>query len=203
MRKAIKKLGMILGLKGLLSVLSVTTVVLALVSYTADVVITPTAQLIEGVTSETWTIYVNEVDQYRYLPDGSGTPAGSSKPADGTSTYAFTVTADSDKVCAVQIELTSAVDSGKFSKFQITVEKWNSTSSAWESETLYSAATGSAAKPYIDGLSAGPVDAGYVHQSTGATEYYLVVVQYSYDLVDTTDLITVTFQYTPLPQDSF
>ena len=201
--KLARGLGILLGVKGLLCFLSMTSVVLALVSYTADVTIDPMQQFTRGATTATWTVYVNDVDEYRYLP-GSGTPAGSSKPtfdSGDTSTYAFRVATDTAKVCAVKIELTSAVDNTKFSKFEITVERWDSGSSSWVSETLYTAATGSTTKSYIDGLSAG--DAGYVHQSTGTTEYYLVVVQYSYDLVDSTSQITVTFQYTPLPQDSF
>ncbi|MFQ5621698.1 MAG: hypothetical protein ACE5FT_07730, partial [Candidatus Nanoarchaeia archaeon] len=108
---------------------------------------------------------------------------------------------DADKVCAVKIELTSAVNSSKFSKFQITVMRWNATASAWQDETLYAAATGSTTKSYIDGLTAG--DSGYVHHAASLTRYYLIKVTYSYDLVDETTQVTVTFQYTPLPQDSF
>ena len=116
-----RKLGTVLGLKGLLCLLSMASVAVALVSYTADVTITPTKQFTIGATSATWTIYVNDVDGIRYLP-GSGTPAGSSKPtfnSGDSSTYAFKVVTDSAKVCAIKIELTAVVDNSKFSKFQI------------------------------------------------------------------------------------
>jgi predicted peptidase len=144
---------------------------------------------------------VNDVNETRYLP-GSGSPAGSAEPtynSSDSSTYAFKVVTDGDKVCAVKIELTSAVNSSKFSKFEITAKYW--TGAAWADETLYSAATGSTTKSYIDGLTSG--DAGYIHQGLSTTRYYLIKVTYSYDLVDETTQVTVTFQYTPLPQDSF
>lgn len=193
----------ILGVKGLLSLLLLTTCALALVSYMASVTVTPTQQFTEGATSATWTVYINDEDQVRYLP-GSGSPSGSQEPtidAGDSGTYAFKVVTDADKVCAIKIELTAAVNNSKFSKFEITLERWNSTGSAWEPENLYDAATGSTTISYIDGLTGGA--AGYVHQSASATEYYLVKVTYSYNLVDETTQVTATFQYTPLPQDSF
>jgi hypothetical protein len=197
----IKKLGAILGLKGFLCFVSLTMIALALVTYTASVTITPTQQFTVGATSASWTVYMNDVNETRYLP-GSGSPAGSSEPtfnASDTETYAFKAVTDADKVCAVRIELTSAVNSSKFSKFQITVKHWNG--SAWDAETLYDAATGSITKSYIDGLTSG--DFGYIHQDTLETTYYLLKVVYSYDLTDETTQITATFQYTPLPRDSF
>ncbi len=106
---------------------------------------------------------------------------------------------DADKVCAVKIELTSAVNNTKFSKFEITTKYWNG--SAWDAETLYNASTGSTTKSYIDGLT--PGDGGYVHQDKSETVYYLIKATYSYDKVDETTQITVTFQYTPVPQDAF
>jgi hypothetical protein len=197
----IKKLGAILGLKGVLCFVSLTMIALALVTYTASVTITPTQQFTVGATSASWTVYMNDVNETRYLP-GSGSPAGSSEPtfnASDTETYAFKAVTDADKVCAVRIELISAINSSKFSKFQITAEYWNGT--AWDAETLYDAATGSSPKSYIDGLTSG--DFGYIHQDTLKTTYYLLKVVYSYDLTDETTQITATFQYTPLPQDSF
>ncbi len=197
----IKKLEAILGLKGFLCFVSLTMIALALVTYTASVTITPTQQFTVGATSASWTVYMNDVNETRYLP-GSGSPAGSSEPtfnASDTETYAFKAVTDADKVCAVRIELTSAVNSSKFSKFQITVKHWNG--SAWDAETLYDAATGSSTKSYIDGLTSG--DFGYIHQDTLETTYYLLKVVYSYDLTDETTQITATFQYTPLPRDSF
>ncbi len=197
----IKKLGAILGLKGFLCFVSLTMIALALVTYTASVTITPTQQFTVGATSASWTVYMNDVNETRYLP-GSGSPAGSLEPtfnASDTETYAFKAVTDADKVCAVKIELTSAINSSKFSRFQITVKYWNG--SAWDAETLYDAATGSSTKSYIDGLTSG--DSGYIHQGTSETTYYLLKVAYSYDLTDETTQITATFQYTPLPQDSF
>ncbi len=197
----VKKLGAILGLKGFLSLASLTMIALALVTYTASVTITPTQQFTVGATSASWTVYMNDVNETRYLP-GSGSPAGSEEPtfnASDTGTYAFKVVTDADKVCAVKIELTSAVNSSKFSKFEITTKYWNG--SAWDTETLYDAATGSNPKSFIDGLTSG--DAGYIHQGTSEATYYLLKVVYSYALTDEATQITVTFQYTPLPQDSF
>lgn len=197
----IKKLWTILGLKGFLCFVSLTMIALALVTYTASVTITPTQQFTVGATSASWTVYTNDVNETRYLL-GSGSPAGSSEPtfnASDSETYAFKAVTDADKVCAVKIELTSAVNSSKFSKFQITVKYWNG--SVWGAETLYDAATGSSPKSYIDGLTFG--DSGYIHQGPSETTYYLLKVVYSYDLTDETTQTTATFQYTPLPQDSF
>lgn len=200
----LQRLRLILGVKGLLCLLSLIVVVLALVSYTATVTIAPTTQFTIGATTASWTVYVNDVDQIRYLP-GGGTPAGSQQPgapSDGDpNTFAFKVVTDAGRVCAVNITLDSAVDSSKFSKFQITVMFWNSTASAWQDETLYTDATGSTTKSYINGLTAG--DTGYVHHAASLTRYYLIKVTYSYDLVDATASVSVTFRYTPLPQASF
>lgn len=196
-----KKLCAILGVKGVLSLSSLVITALALVAYTATVTMTPTVQFTNGATSATWTVYVNDVNEIRSLP-GSGAPAGSAEPtfnAGDSSTYAFRVVTDADKVCAVKIDLTSAVNGSKFSNFNITTRFW--TGAAWADETIYDAATGSTVKSYIDGLSAG--DAGYIHQDVSTTRYYLIRVNYSYDLVDETAQVTVTFQYTPTPQDSF
>lgn len=199
--KPISKLVKILGVKGFLCLAAMTMIALALVPYTATVTISQTQQFTVGATSASWTIYVNDVNQTRYLP-GSGSPAGSEEPtfnASDSSTYAFKVVTDADKVCAVKIELTSAVNNSRFSKFEITAKYWNV--SVWENETLYNATTGSTTKSYIDGLTSG--DAGYVHQGKSETAYYLIQVIYSYDQVDETTEVTVTFQYTPVPQDSF
>jgi len=194
--KSIRKFGAILGVKGFLCLASLSMVALALVTYSADVTITPTQQFTIGSTSDTWAVYVNDVDEVRYLPGGSAEPTLNTGDSN---TYAFKVVTDAQKNCSVTIELTSAVNSSKFSKFQITVRY--STGGAWADETLYAGATGSTTKSYIDGLSVG--DIGYIHQSGATTRYYLIKVTYSYDLVDETTQVTVTFQYTPLPQDSF
>ncbi|MEM2107820.1 MAG: hypothetical protein QXL10_00850 [Candidatus Bathyarchaeia archaeon] len=180
----------------MLCVASLTMIAFALVTYTASITVNPVKQFSIGATSDTWTVYVNEVDKMRYLPGGSSQPT---LDPNSVSTYAFMVGTDANQVCAVKIELTSAVSSSKFSKFQITVKYW--TGAAWADETLYAAPTGSTTKPYIDGLTSG--DAGYIHQGVSTTRYYLVVVTYSYDVTDATSQISATFQYTPLPQASF
>jgi hypothetical protein len=191
-----RKIVAVLGAKGILSLASLTMIALALVTYTASVVIDPTQQFTIGATSDSWTVYVNDVDKVRYLPGGASEPTFDSGD---TNTYAFKVVTDADQVCAVKIELTAAVNSSKFSNFNITAKYW--TGAAWADETLYDAATGSTTKSYIDGLSGG--DAAYVHQAVSTTRYYLIKVLYSYDQTDETDQVSVTFQYTPLPQDSF
>ena len=190
-----KRISALLGLKGILSLSALATIALALVAYSAAVTVTPTQQFTIGKTSDSWTIYVNEVNQVRYLPGADSQPTFSDVD---TNTYAFKVVTDADKVCAVQIELTSVMDNAKFSNFDITVDYWDSDS--WETATLYNAATGSTTVTDIDGLT---TTAGYIHQAIGATTYYLVTTTYSYDLVDTTSDVTATFQYTPLPADAF
>lgn len=199
--KAIRKLGAMLGLKGFLCFASLTMGVLALVTYTATVTVIPTEQFTIGATTASWAVYINDLNQTRYLP-GSGTPVGSQEPtfnASDSSTYAFKVVTDANRVCAVKIELVSAVNSSKFSNFEITAKYWDG--SAWADENLYDAATGSTSKSYIDGLNA--TDSGYIHHPVSTTRHYLITVTYSYDLVAETTQVTVTFQYTPLPQDSF
>ena len=188
----IRKIGIILGLKGCLAACSLITIALALVVYSASVTVTPIQQFTIGSSSDSWTIYVNEIDQIRYLPGGFSEPVFDSGD---TSTYAFRVVTDAEKTCAVKIELTSAMDSGKFSNFDITVDYW--TGAAWASATLYDSATGPTTITEIDGLSAGA--AGYIQQAVSTTTYYLVKATYSYDLVDDTTQVTATFQYTPLP----
>ena len=193
--KTIRRIGALLGLKGILVLSLLTTIGFALVTYSGTVTINPTQQFTIGATSDTWTVYVNEVNQLRYLP---GTTSQPTFDSGDTGTYAFSVVTDASKVCAVQIELTSAMDNAKFTNFDITLQYW--TGAAWADATLYNAATGSTTVTEIDGLT---TTAGYIHQAVSTTTYYLVKVTYSYDLVDTTDQITATFQYTPLPQDSF
>lgn len=192
----IRKIGAALGLKGILCIVSLTMIALALVAYQANVTINPIQQFNIGAASDSWTVYVNDVDKVRYLPGGFTESAFN---ASDPNTYAFKVITDANQVCAVKIELTSAVNSSKFSKFQITVKYWNG--SAWDNETLYSAPTGSVTKDYINGLTSG--DAGYVHQGPSVTKWYLICVLYSYDQTDETTQVDVTFKYTPLPQDSF
>jgi hypothetical protein len=190
------KLAKLLSFKLLLVIALMLSSVAALVVYTAGVLVTPTEQYTIGSTTSSWSMYINEVDVTRYLPGAAAKPTFNSGD---TGTYAFKVVTDPQKVCAVKIELTSAMNSSKFSKYQITVESW--TGSAWATETLYAASTGATTKTFINGLTLG--DAGYIHQAASATKYYLVTVTYSYDLVGETTQVSSTFQYTPLPQDSF
>jgi hypothetical protein len=186
----IKKIGAVLGIKGVLAIASLTTIAVALVVYTASVTMAPTMQFTLGASTDSWTVYVNEVNEVRYLPGGD------SAPVDDT-TFAFRVVTDADKVCAVQIELSSAMDSALFSNFDITVSHWVS-GTGWVSTQLYDSATGGSPISSIDGLTTNP---GYVQQAASNDVVYLVEVTYSYDLVDTTTPITATFQYTPLPTD--
>jgi hypothetical protein len=199
-KELIKKLRAILGLKGILCFASLTIVTLALVSYTATVTITPVKPFAQGAAGDNWTIYVNDVDEVRYLP-GEGTPAGSTVPSTspngGSDTYAFKVDTDSGRSMAVNITLASPVNTSKFSKFEITALFWNSTDSSWDDATLYDAPTGGSTKSYIDGLTS---DYGYIQQPVSTSRYYLMRVTYSYDLVETTTVITVSFNYIPLPQ---
>ncbi len=192
----IRKLRLLVGVKGILSVASLVTIALALVVYTASVTINPVQQLTVGATADTWGVYINEVDQTRYLPGNLLEPTFN--PVN-TGTYAFKVVTDATKVCAVKIELTSAISNTAFSKFDITVSYW--TGSAWATATLYNAETGSTTIPAINGLNSGA--AGYIHHPVSTTTYYLVKVTYSYDLVDATTQVTATFHYTPLPRGSF
>jgi len=185
----IRKIGALLGVKGVLSIAALSTIALALVVYSASVTIAPTVQFTLGASTASWTVYVNEVDQVRYLPGGNSAPLDSSS-------YAFRVVTDANKASAVQIELTSAMDSGLFSNFDITVSYWVA-GTGWVSATLYDSATGGSSIGSIDGLT---TNAGYIRQAASNDIYYLVRVTYSYDLVDTTTPITATFQYTPLPQ---
>lgn len=202
----IKKLGAALGLKGILCIAALTVVALALVSYTTTLTITPIKQLTLGDLTDTWEIYVNDVDQVRYMLGDPGSPKGSVKPtldSTNSSTYAFKVVTDANKVCAVKIELTAPANStANFTKFEIRVLYWNDvpTPPEWQSISLYTAETGTTTKDFINGLISG--DAGYIHQQTSLTRYYLIQVTYTYD-DDATDPISVSFKYTPLPRDSF
>jgi hypothetical protein len=130
-------------------------------------------------------------------------PGGSSETTlntGDTSTYAFEVVTDANKVCAVEVGLTTAMNASKFSNFDITVLS-STTGGSWGAETLYNATTGSTTVASINGLNQGAV--AYIHQGLSTTKYYEIQVTYSYDLVDATTPITATFQFTPLPLNSF
>jgi hypothetical protein len=185
-----------LGVKGVLCLICLSSVCFALVTYTSSVTISPMVQLGVGTATASWNIYVNEVNQSRYMPGGFSEPTLNTGD---TSTYAFKVVTDANKVCAVKVTITSQMDNTKFSNFNITV--LSSTGGAWGAETLYAASTGSTTKTSIDGLTQG--DAAYIHQAVSTTEYYEIQVTYSYDLVSDNTQIPVTFQFTPLPQAGF
>jgi hypothetical protein len=185
----IRKIRALLGIKGLLAIASLTTIAMALVVYTASVTITPTAQFTLGVDTESWTAYINEVNQVRYLPGGDTLPA-----TGATNAFSLDTT---NRDCAVRIELTSPMDSGLFSNFDITVMWYDASVPGWVSAQLYDSATGGSTITSIDGLTP---NAGFIRQAlgTGATSY-LIRVTYSYDIVDDTAGVTAPFQYTPLP----
>jgi hypothetical protein len=185
------------AVKAALCLICLVAIAFALVIYTGSVVITPVQQLSVGAPSTPWNIYVNEVNQVRYMPGGFSEPTLNSSD---TSTYAFKVVTDPYKVCAVEVQLSTAMSASKFSNFNITVLSQMAIGS-WATEPLYTAATGSTTKPYINGLVQG--DAAYIHQAVSTEKYYLIQVTYSYDKVNSTSQIPVTFQFTPLPQDNF
>jgi hypothetical protein len=195
-KRKLYKLFMSLGVKGALCLICLVAVGFSLVTYTSSVVISPMEQLSVGERNASWNIYVNEVNQTRYMPGGFSEPT--LNPSD-TSTYAFRVVTDSNKVCAVEVQLSSAMNASEFSNFEITV--LSSTGGSWGQEPLYAASTGTTAKAYIDGLVQGST--AYIHQDVSTVKYYLVQVTYSYDLVNQTSQIPMTFQFTPLPQDGF
>jgi len=198
----LRKLRAILGVKASLCLFSLAMVVLALVAYTAQVTIHPTKLFTVGATTDSWTVYVNDYNETRYLPNNGTAPAGS-LPPDGppaigdTSSYAFYVSTGADKACAVNITMSTPADNNTFSSFQITVKNW--TGLAWNDIDIYDAPTGGNIKSFIRGTNA-TNDFGYVQHPVSASTYYVICVTYSYDLVDTTSIVTVTFQYTPLPQ---
>jgi len=195
-KRKVLKLFVSIGVKGALCLVCLTAVGFALFTYTSSVIISPVQQLSVGTSNTSLSIYVNEVNQTRYVPGGFSEPT--LNPSD-TSTYAFKVVTDSQKVCAVEVQLSSIINAGEFSNFNITV--LSSTGGSWATEQLYAAATGTTAKAYINGLVQG--DAGYIHQDLSTTTYYLIQVTYSYNLVNATSQIPVTFQFTPLPLNSF
>jgi hypothetical protein len=193
----IKKIRMSLGIKGFLCLLAFVSIATALVSYTSEISANPIQQFTVGSASYKWDVYVNEVNQVKYLPGDTTLPTLNTADS---STYAYKVVTDSNKVCALKIQLTSVIDKTKFSNFNITVLCWDDTNGKWGSEKIYAAATGSTVKSSIDGTSG---DLGYIHQATSTKAYYLLQVTYSYDKVDTTTTIDTAVQYTPLPQTAF
>ena len=112
------KLFFSLCINGIICLICLASVVVALVDYQGTVTTSPTRQLTVGTITDAWTIYVNEVNQVRCVPDQFTTPT---LDTDNTGTYSFKVVTDANKVCAVKVELVTAMDPLKFSKFDITV----------------------------------------------------------------------------------
>ena len=197
-----RKLKAALGIKGFLCIASLITIALAFMVYYADVIITPKTLFTMGVASDSWTVYVNDYNETRYLPNNGTAPAGSfppnGSPGGNPSSYAFYVSTGADKACAVNITMETPADNNTFSSFQITVKQWVR-GTGWVNASLYDAATDGSTKDFIRGTNA-TNDFGYVQQSGIASTYYLMCVTYSYDIVDTISQVTVTFQYTPLPR---
>ncbi|MGD0645593.1 MAG: hypothetical protein ABSA75_11875 [Candidatus Bathyarchaeia archaeon] len=193
----LRKLFVSLGIKGILCIICLliclSSVSFALITYTNTVTITPTDQLTVGTATTTWTIYPNQQGT-QYMPGGS---SESTLNTGDTTTYAFKVVTDAHEVCAVKVELTSAMNPDQFSSFDITV--LSSTGGTWSAEPLYAASTGTTTKASINGLIQG--DAAYIHQDVSLTQYYEIQVTYSYIGVNTP--ITATFQFTPLPLNGF
>jgi len=195
-KRRLLKIIVSLGVKGVLCLICLSSVCFALVTYTSSVTISPMVQLGVGTATASWDIYVNEVNQTRYMPGGFSEPTLNTGDIN---TYGFKVTTDANKVCAVKVTINTQMDNAKFSNFNITI--LSSTGGAWGAETLYSASTGGTTKTSIDGLTQG--DAAYIHQAVSTTKYYEILVTYSYDLVSDNTQIPVTFQFTPLPQAGF
>ncbi|TRO51290.1 hypothetical protein E2P61_06545 [Candidatus Bathyarchaeota archaeon] len=184
----IRKISAVLGIKGLLAVASLTSIAIALVVYSTAVTITPANQFTMGPATYSWNVYINDQNAVRYLP-------GDTAPPSTGSTYAFSLN-DLGTDCAVQIQLTSAMSSGLFSNFDITVMYYDTTL-GWTTAQLYDSAIGGSTLTSINGLNTTP---GFIRQAAGAgATSYLIRVTYSYDIVGATTPVTATFQYTPLP----
>lgn len=193
------KLSVALGIKGILIIVCLASVTTALVTYSTNITISPFVQLTQGHSTVSWEVIVNEVNQPRFIPGDNAGYREVTLDTSNSSTYCFKVTTDAMKVCAVKIELGTAVSSSMFSQFQMTV--YSSSGGAWSSETIYSNSNGAVTKTYIDGLM--PQDAGYIHQANSATKYYEVKVNYSCDAGDNGTPIPISLILTPLPMDSF
>lgn len=194
-----------LGLKGIICLAALIVIVVAQLTYTATVNINVgTTEFSQGKSTESWTIYPNDIDKFRYLP-GAGT-GGNATPtfnAGDSNTWAFKATTDTVKGMAIKIELVDYTKTENFTKFEITAIWYNTTASAWESAQLYDGATSSAGtKALINGTSS--ADHGYIHQERATsgtlTRHYLIKVTYSYETEAAGP--SVQFKYTPTPEDT-
>ncbi len=180
-------------IKGLICLICLVSVSFGLVTFTNGLTSPAAPQLTVGVSTASWTVYVNEVNQVRYVPGGFSEPKFS---VGDTSTYAFKVVTDAKNSCAVKVELASAIDTSVFSQFDITVLS-TTVSGTWSSEPLYIAPTGASTTSYLNGLM--PGTAAYIHQGSSTTKYYLVQVIYSYNLAANNIPMPVTFAFTQIP----
>jgi len=189
----------ILGVKGIICLVALIAIVIAQLTYTATVNITlGQTGYGQGKSTESWTIYENDIDEVRYLP-GAGT-GGNATPtfnAGDSNTYAFKVTTDTVKGMAVKIELVDYTKTENFTKFEITAMWYNS---GWQIAQLYDGPTASAGTiSFINGKTSGA--SGYVHQARStSTRYYLIKVTYSYPT--TASAPSIQFRYTPTPEDT-
>lgn len=184
-------------IKILICLICLASVSFGLVTYTNGMTSSPPQQLSVDVSTATWTVYVNEVNQVRYMPGGFSEPTLNTGDA---STYAFKVATNENNVCAVKVELTSAVDASKFSQFDITVLS-STAGGTWNSEPLYTAPTGTTTTVSINGLI--PGDVAYIHQGASTTKYYLIQVTYSYNQVADNTPMPLTFAFTQIPTAGF
>ena len=196
----IRKIRLLIGVEGILCIACLTTVALALAVYSTSVTMNPTLQFYQGANEVTWNLYLNEVDQVRYMPGGNAEPT-LPKDTDLT-TYAFKVVTDENRVCAVAIKIQSAAS--KFSKFDIRVKYWvDGTSGSWQYADLFESAEGTVPKAWINGGDA--IDIGYIHQGPLLTRYYILEVTYTYDISDEADFAqeTAVFEFTPYAASGF
>ena len=165
--------------------------------YTQNITMNAVRQLTVGTSSASWTIYVGEVDQTKYVP---GIYTEPTLDANDPNTYAFSVVTDANEMCAVKINLTSYLPSANFTDVMITVLTNSSATGNWVPAQLYTDASGTTPKSFIDATDATPGDAGYIVQGVSTVAYYLIEVQYTYDKVDYAGPYNTALQYTPIPQ---
>jgi hypothetical protein len=150
--KNFKKLKLALGINGIIALICLGIFVVALITYTTTTSQTPVKQFYQGITSDSWNIYLNEQNCVRYLPGISPENVlPPSQPVDGeTSTYAFKIVTDSYRVCAVDVRLSEEANSTLFSRFDIQALFWNTTATAWEVVPIFSGPTGDENSTSID-----------------------------------------------------
>ncbi len=198
-KNKLKKLPRSLIIKGLICLICLASVSFALLTYANALTLSPTTQFNAGTSTASWIIYVNEVNQARYMPGGFSEPTLNTGD---TSTYAFKVVTNANNVCAVKVELTSAMDETEFPNFEVTILS-STGQGGWSTEPLYASSTGGTTKAFINGLIQG--DAAYIHQGVSTTKYYLIQVTYTYvpSADNSQTHIPASFMFTPFTQASF